>query len=150
MRADLLPTILAIAAGFMCVASGFVTPSGYGLNSNALPPSGSHVTSRLATAKAGETEGVSERHNTHGHNEKVFPLERMEVLTAATGAIPVLAVATHPAYAVAAEVGEKTQMSPVAEAAGTWIFVAYVGFSLLAGAKEMVVRFQKWRMNNSD
>ena len=36
-------------------------------------------------------------------------------------------------------------MPPLVEEGIKWIFVAYVSFSMLAGFKEMFVRFEKWR-----
>eukprot|EP00565_Helicotheca_tamesis_P009308 CAMPEP_0185736324 /NCGR_PEP_ID=MMETSP1171-20130828/27548_1 /TAXON_ID=374046 /ORGANISM="Helicotheca tamensis, Strain CCMP826" /LENGTH=204 /DNA_ID=CAMNT_0028406893 /DNA_START=53 /DNA_END=667 /DNA_ORIENTATION=+ len=41
-------------------------------------------------------------------------------------------------------------MSSGERKAGEWFFVAYVVFSLLAGAKEMTVRFQKWRSGDGE
>lgn len=43
---------------------------------------------------------------------------------------------------------EYKDMSGTQEAAGKGFILVYVGFSLLAGAKEFATRFNKWRENN--
>ena len=39
---------------------------------------------------------------------------------------------------------------PVSKTAGEYILLAYVGFSVLAGCKEFIVRFRKWNENRRE
>mmetsp|Transcript_23846 Transcript_23846/g.44053 ORF Transcript_23846/g.44053 Transcript_23846/m.44053 type:complete len:156 (-) Transcript_23846:372-839(-) len=95
-----------------------------------------------------ETED-DEFRSRHIYHEEGLSIKQPAVVDGATALFAISAVFPYPT--LAAEISQKTEgMSPAFESAGKWFFVAYVVFSLLAGAKEFVVRFQKWRDDSSD
>lgn len=145
MRASLWLKVLSLAS-FGLAVSGFVGTK----HQHPCSRASQFCDLRLASsgAEVGDTKVFEDAFPQNNDDERHVP-KNSEIM--ATSAISVLTTTLVPFPAIAAEVVErKTDLSPIIEDAGKWFFVAYVVFSLLAGAKEMVVRFQNWKSDSGD
>lgn len=120
-----------IAAWVLCTASAFVRP---------------------ATTIRSEIHAVARRQQTEVH---LFPVDALHLHflpTTSTGQEVEIAVET------AAEsisnthvvIAENADLRASYNSPGGWIFLAYIGFSVLAGLSELSSRFQKWRESREE
>lgn len=114
---------VCIVASVMCNASSFVQPA----------------------ATRGSEKRAFPRDITKVQLSPVDALHFLPTTSSNIGQEAEIAVkATNVAIAQSTDIRE-TYNSP-----GGWIFLAYIGFSVLAGLSELSSRFQKWRENRED
>jgi len=119
----------------MCTASAFVRPA-------------------TCTTVRSEVHAATRRQQTEVHLSPIdaLHLHFLPTSTTSTGrevAIAVEAAAesiSNPNIAIA----ENADIRASYNSPGGWIFLAYIGFSVLAGLSEVSSRFQKWRESREE